>query len=472
MRRFSRKSVSPLHAGVRRAGIEDPARAATERSAPSHPRCSSLSACGGRWLARALAGLAALGPILFGSSAHAGSADYIHNRNAVPVNGRQVFEVRLGTSVRTSDGLEIPLVVVVTGGPTPGTTTLAGAQLDGASLFDGGPNPSFTNIVASGGIFSLGGGCERGTVTEFPFILTNRPRIARFNSSTGLFSVVTPTIAGTDSYDSIDCAPSPVGTLFATTNSTLGRVEIYRDNGAGFVPVQVGGITGVATPFSGGMRPGLGFQGIQNDMTLSFMRSNGANEFVSVNASTGTLGTPCIFFNAPAPSGFVRPRESLFRILPNGGARLAVGDFDDNGTTDIVTIPPGSCTPTATSAGAGSSNGGNGYNWTGYATATGVSPSAENILWGDYFYVDPHNNFVHDSPINSPFAGRGGPFHGCGVGDRDSGPSMLAVSAGTSNLTLQFSLLEKGALNDPEFVQRTGFEQRAVIDTQAFATCP
>ena len=419
--------------------------------------------------------LAALFPVLGGASDSTGISDGIVTRTDVVTNvNREVLETRLGMTTGLGSILDKLVVTVVTAGPNPGTTSLIGASINGSTLFNGGANPAFANVVASGSIFSLGGGCRRGSMIDFPFINANRPRIARYNPDTGQYIVVTPSIAGTDLYDSIDCVVSTLGTIFATTNRTLDRVEIYRDSGGGFVPVQLTGINNIATPFSGGVRPAIAVDS-QDDLYVLFQRALGANEFVSVDLATGTVGAPCTFFPATAPTGFTRPRETMLDIYPRGpgGALIAAGDFDDNGSTDIITVPLGSCTPTVTSAGAGSSNGGNGYNWTGYASGPELAEIANNILWGGYWYVRSGNAIAEASPIVSPFVGRGGPFHGCGVENRDSGLSLLAVGAGANTQTLQFSLLLPGlALNNPSLVLRTSFEDQLILEPNAFATCP
>jgi hypothetical protein len=407
----------------------------------------------------------------------AGTGIDFSERNAIPVINRQIFELRLGATTRSTSstangGL---LATVLTAGPTSGTTSLFGATLDGGTLFNGGPAPTFTTILASGSAFSLGGGCQRGGFTDFPFINANRPRIARFDAATGAFGVLTPTIAGNDFYDAIDCAPSSLGTAFVISNRTLSRVEIYRDNGAGFQAVNTTGINNVITPFSGGLRSAIAVDPLAGDVLLSVTRNTGAHQMITVDLATGAVATPCPLTSAPIPGGFTRPREGGFRLLGKGAGarRLIVADFDNDGTTDFVTVPAGNCSPTLSSGPAGSSNGGNGFNWTGYSTTHDPETHNANVLWGDYFYVAPGDNFAQDSALTSPYSGRGGPFHGCTVLDRDFGHSILSLATGSLNTTLDFALAQTPrALNNGNRIFGGGLESPRVLDTDAFATCP
>jgi hypothetical protein len=71
-------------------------------------------------------------------------------------NGRQIFEIRLTATDRVPPsgvGRAGFVSIVLTAGPTPGTTALAGALLDGATLINGGPSPSYVPILASGSAF-------------------------------------------------------------------------------------------------------------------------------------------------------------------------------------------------------------------------------------------------------------------------------------------------------------------------------
>jgi hypothetical protein len=127
---------------------------------------------------------------------------------------------------------------------------------------------------------------------------------------------------------------------------------------------------------------------------------------------------------------------------PSNNVRVAVGDFNLDGTPDIVTVnPTGGCATTVTSGPAGSANGGNGYNWTGYGVSQAQSDAPIHLLWASYFYLNNGANLALPAPIPSPFAGRGGPFDGCAGIDIESGPTFLTVGTGASNTQEEFALI-------------------------------
>ncbi len=421
--------------------------------------------------------VAALLALLAAAEVSAGAGVDFSERNAIPVINRQIFELRLGATTRSTSSIANGglLATVLTAGPTSGTTSLLGATLDGGTLFNAGPAPVFSTIVASGSVFSLGGGCQRGGFTDFPFINANRPRIARFDAATGLFSVVTPSIAGSDLYDSIDCVPSSLGTAFVVSNRTLSRVEVYRDSGSGFQVVNTTGIPNVITPFSGGLRNAVTLDPDAVDLLLSVTRSSGAHQAIAVDLASGTVGTPCPLTTAAVPSGFTRPREGLFQLIGSGAAarRIIVADFDNNGSTDIAITPASSCSPTISSRPPGSSGGGGAYDWTAYAGHRALNQRLANVMAKDYFFAEQGNNTVQNSSASLPYPGRGGPFHGCSVRDRNVGLTFLSVATGTLNATLDFRLGQTSrALNDSFGIYRGDMEAPRVLDTDAFATCP
>lgn len=359
----------------------------------------------------------------------------------VPGNGRGLFELRLGgTYVAPSGGSAGAglLVGAVTSGPTSGTTSLIAGVLDLNKLFDPvQPLPGFTTVVPTGSVFSLGGGCLRGGQTDFPYINGNRPAIVRYGGAG--FIVVVPTLTGispTNQYDSADCAVdrNATRTVYAFSNRSLNRVELWQDGAGGFQPLQLTQLAGVATPFGGGLRPALDIDVATQQVSVLYQELGGRTVLNSVNPLTGTVGGACEVFTAPGPTGFTRPRETTTFSF-SGGTRFAVGDFDNNGTTEIVRISPGCVRQ---SFPAGSSAGGNGFNWTGYGHAPDPTLNKENVLWGDYFYLDDNTNYVPQA-AGGPFPGRGGPFSACGVRTRDGGHDVIAVTPGILSTIMEFS---------------------------------
>ena len=111
----------------------------------------------------------------------AATAQVIQQR-VVNVNGRTVQEIRFGNEPGSPTRLRI---VVITNGPTAGTTSLLTAVADVNDWVNpSAPAPTFTPIIASGTVFSVGGGCTRGGQVDFPFINANEPRVLRFSGGT------------------------------------------------------------------------------------------------------------------------------------------------------------------------------------------------------------------------------------------------------------------------------------------------
>lgn len=366
----------------------------------------------------------------------------------VSINGRQVQELRLGSTSRTpasgNSGAGF-LTLAITNGPVAGTTTLTGAFFDGGTLFAGGALPTFTPIVAQGSAFSLGGGCQRGAVTEFPYINANRPQIARFDANTGLFSTAAVSIGNSNQYDSADCAVVNNSSFFVFTNRTLNRLEVYKDSGAGPVPLQDTLLTGVITPFSGGLRPSVAAGDFNGDGAVDILSMNaaGGTRFQLVNGNTGAVGPPCNIFSSTPPTVFIKPRETSFFVpnAPTDPRRVAAGDFNLDGVADIITVTSrGLCTFTNTPGPAGSANGGNGYNWTGYAIAQAQAGAPTNVVWGSLFYVDNSANVAQLATVLSPYAGRGGPYHACAGRNLDNGYTQVIVGTATLNTNASFAL--------------------------------
>jgi hypothetical protein len=361
-------------------------------------------------------------------------------------NGRNIFELRLGGTTLLPNAPNQGLIVTaVTSGPTSGTTSLIAATFDGRTLFDAAvPPPTFTSVVATGSVFSLGGGCQHGTQTVFPFINNARPQLLRHNA--GVFSVVTPSIANSDQYDSADCVTSPDGqaSYFMFTNRTDSTLEFYRENAAGFQALPAATtLANVGTPFSGNLRPAFAFEPLSVSQRLRLVY--GYNEATTTTMRTSVLNVgsathiePCPLLVTPRPSAFTRPRESalVFMGTFGGGVTVSAADFDNDGVVDIFTSTP-SCQNVRTAA--GSSNGGGAFNWTGFGAAVDNSNGSANVLWGDYYYVNNSATYPVSASSPGPFPGRGGPFAACPAEDTESGAETVSVATGTNQSQLQFA---------------------------------
>ena len=117
------------------------------------------------------------------------------------------------------------------------------------------PAQGWTVVRSSISAFSLGGGCGRSNLLDFPFINGSRPEILRITGTTA--TVITLGISNSDQYDSVDCATGSDGrALYMLTNRTRRTLELRREQGGMLVLVRDDfGV--VATPFRGGQRPGM-----------------------------------------------------------------------------------------------------------------------------------------------------------------------------------------------------------------------
>jgi hypothetical protein len=265
----------------------------------------------------------------------------VEKQRAVAVNGRPVQEIRLA---REPGSRTLMRAVVVTNGPTAGTTSLLTALADANAWPDSAAAaPVFTPVVASGTVFSVGGGCNRGNQLDFPYIDGNRPRILRIVNGTP--TVITPAIAGNELFDSADCTPSGDGTrtYFIFSNRSVQRLWFFIDaGGATDLNNPVVTFSAVRSPFQGGLRPAISIvPGTPRTVALLYMATNGQSRWLQYNAENLNVDFDCLAgTQSPAPTGFTIPR----------GAKVAnrdvVADFNNDGTFEmarIVPTPPAAC---------------------------------------------------------------------------------------------------------------------------------
>ena len=153
--------------------------------------------------------LSALGALAALGVAASVQADETLSSRTVSPNGRPVQEIRFGAE---PGGNQLRMVVV-TNGPTAGTTTLLTAVGAPNLWYDPGQQPPpFTELIASGTVFSVGGGCKRGGQLDFPFINGNRPYMLRFQGGQSNIFLL-PITNTNENYDSADCAVAPFASV-------------------------------------------------------------------------------------------------------------------------------------------------------------------------------------------------------------------------------------------------------------------
>jgi hypothetical protein len=328
-----------------------------------------------RTFARLACASAFAGISLFPAAAALG--DEILATKIVQVNGRPVQEVRLG-EVPGSNNLR---VVVVTNGPTAGTTSLLTAVgtpeqwLDAATLA-----PTFTATIPSGTVFSLGGGCRRGNQVDFPFINNNRPNVLRFTGGTP--TIIPALTFDTTNFDSAECRAAPDGsrTTYLFSNRTANRVFVVVDQGgANDLNVPFVNFSSVKTPFLGGLRPQMSLvANAPRSAVFMWMETNGQTRWREYNTETVNVDFNCLVgTQTPPPAAFTIPRGS------RTAGRLVVGDFDGDGQfeTAVIDKTPAACAagPAFTTAGPVA---GTGFVWTEPAATVTRNLGITSIIYG------------------------------------------------------------------------------------------
>ncbi len=362
------------------------------------------------------------------------------------VNGRKVFEIRMGIVPRTN----VLRTLVVTAGPIAGSTSLLVNTSLVGNLFNGSIPTTFSVVVNSGGIYSLGGGCSRAGELNFPYIDGTQFRLVRFTGTTQ--TIVSPP-AFAAQYEGVNCVTSPDGlaVFYTVANRITSRIEIWRE-GAGNVFTRIHtGSNAIRLPFNGGLRPQIsrifrnptaqvsgklknkGFVNPPyelNHVMSMFQDSDGVIEVRLIPVDTGIAEGNCTPIGSR--SAGTPPFEAV--LTPD----YAVADFDGDGIAEVVSIRPivgGSCEVGSRRINIGSAAGGNGFTRTGFGVAGDTESKLYRTINGANFFTFTTPNV---SSAATPFAGRGGPFHAAFVSKSEFDDGIVAVGTGANNTNLEF----------------------------------
>lgn len=304
--------------------------------------------------------------------------------------------------------------------------------------------------------FSLGGGCGRSNLIDFPYINNNRPEILRITGTTQ--QVITLGIVNSDQYDSIDCTVTGNGqVLYLLTNRTRqtleqgGLLQLIRDD-----------FGTVRSPFQGGMRPSIRFVRArpQLGIALSGQSAKGGDlgNFVMffyqrlagpLLVSRGDIADPNAFVPlAPCDMGS-RPNTTTFGNVNESAAagQAAAGDWTNANRVDLrfYSVNGSTCTPGPVIP-LSSRTGGTLYTFAGIAAAEsesgiggpGTGVPATTIV--DTNTVATFENGVRSDATN-PMAGRGGPKAACPIRGSETDGATLIAGPGPTSTQLQQSVV-------------------------------
>lgn len=391
--------------------------------------------------------------LLFLAAAHSAEAQFSGLSRITSPNGRQVLEIRMGTMPANRN---LVFTSVITAGPISGSTSLMLQQALARDIFNAaGPAPGWTVVRSSITAFSLGGGCGRNNLIDFPFINNNRPEILRITGTTQ--QVITLGITNSDQYDSIDCSVNGNGqVLYLLTNRTRQTLELRREQG-GMLQLVRDNFGQVRSPFQGGMRPSIRFVRVP---TAAALRGSPifAGDFVffmykvfaePLLISRGDAVDPdafdtrsfCSFGSSPNTTGFGNVYESA------AAGNAAASDFSNANRFDLSfysqngsTCTPGPVIPMS------SRSGGTLYTFSGIAavaTESGVGPPGSGIASTTVIDTNTVATFVNGVRSDStlPMAGRGGPKAACALRGSGSEGGTLIAGPGTANTQVQQSIV-------------------------------
>lgn len=403
-----------------------------------------MDAVGSRW-GRAWQALGVLALLVAAFQPPASAQGYQASRVAA-VNGRQVFEIRMGIVPRT----QTLRTLVITAGPVAGSTSLLANSTLAGSVMNPAVTLPFSVVVNSGSLYSLGGGCARAGELNFPYIDGTQFRIVRYTGTTQTI-VTPPAVAG--QFEGVNCTTSANGqaVYYTLANRTTGRIEIWRElAGNAFVRIHTGAAA-IRLPFNGGLRPqvsrmfrrpapsvesgqaalgGTPATAYEMDFILSmYQTSTGTSQADVVSVLDGSVHGECQVATRTAGAP---PFEAFL------GPDYVVGDFNGDGVGEVRSLGPtvdGLCEVNSRNVTIGSAAGGNGFAWTGYAVAGDTVSKQYRVITGPTFLTLVPASVT---PAPSPYTGRGGPFHAGYLGPGEFAPGILAVGTAATNSSLEF----------------------------------
>lgn len=379
-----------------------------------------------------------------------------------PIFNQAPLEVKIGKFSNTPDP-DLAVVVLWNDGDSN--------RLDAINIPPpyNGTGISSTFLEDTSTLFALGDICTVGSTVIVPYIKDFNVEVARFNGS----SWSTSTIPGTttNNFDNADCGTTQDGLFISTHDLTDGETEFFKSTNAGGSYTFYGRYPS-SGPFDGALREPLATSHFDRYAWTLYQRSDGMIRA----AGFSTVDNPPNFTHTdieslPAPGGFTFVKESAGSY--NGAGVTFTYNANGNATTvDIPQTDPFLFTIRNMGP---VDNTGSQFSFQGSTLVSVIDeegePMASNVLWGDYFFIDPFTTSPPPGTDNNyPLAGVGGPVDGC-VSRKSEGSINLFIEAffaaprvGSDGTDLYIRELDA----DPIFAD--GFESG---DTSSWSmTCP
>lgn len=376
-------------------------------------------------------------------------------------NGRPVLEIRMGTMPANRHTV---FTAVITSGPISGSTSLMLQQALIQDVFNpGAPAAGWTVVRSSINAFSLGGGCGRSNLLDFPFINGARPEILRITGTAA--QVITLGITNSDQYDSIDCRVSPNGQVYyLLSNRTRQTLELRKEQG-GLLQLVRENFGTVRSPFMGGIRPSIYYRAVRA-VAPGSERGGGTPIGNVVEFKIGWLfdllggpppqlaprveeasdsepfptNTGCALGSRADTSAFGNVNESAC----SGG--ICIADFNGSGQfalrrTEFASTP---CVP-GTAQMMSSRSGGTLFNFAGVAAVESAGGTAGGNPVVSNTIIDSNTIAVFEDGVRldvaNPFAGRGGPKAACPLISSNTGGGILLAGPGAASNQLQQNIV-------------------------------
>ena len=278
-----------------------------------------------------------------------------------------------------------------------------------------GAGATFSGDFTSGPLFAVGDVCPLPDGAIVPYIDGTALMIARWDGTNWTVAAL-PSGIGIP-FDSSDCGVASTGVYLSAHRTDLNRIEIYRslDDGDSFSAWQtITDTGGIAGPSQDGLRDALATDPDDPRVSVLYQRFDGMVRVAQIQTFGRGVGTGCNVLPLAAPSGvFQIVRESDF-ILSRRQDRL-VGSFEADGQRGYVTVD--SLTPCDLDAGNFGAIQTPPVNPNYFTTSVTETNANNNVLWGDYFVVDPENNFEQGETLvdieDAPTGAVGGGADGC-----------------------------------------------------------